>query len=57
MMSESSAEHCAICGSEKNLQPDPNLDEVWICEVCLARRDDHQAAIDHGYDDEEPRIE
>ncbi len=56
-MSEPEIEPCALCGSEIELQPDPNVDGIWVCAACLARRDDHQAAIDHGYDDEEPKIE
>lgn len=48
---------CALCGATEDLVPDPNLESVWICRRCLERTEAHQAAIEHGYDDEEPAIE
>ena len=50
-------EECALCGSDEDLVPDPNLEGIYICGACQARSDNHSAAIDHGYDDEEPKIE
>ena len=50
-------ETCVYCGSEEDLKEDPNLEDIWICAACRAKRDDHQAVIDHGFDDEEPKIE
>ncbi|MBN2172447.1 MAG: hypothetical protein JW819_14105 [Candidatus Krumholzibacteriota bacterium] len=48
---------CALCGATEDLLPDPNLEGVWICRRCRDRTEAHQAAIEHGYDDEEPAIE
>ncbi len=56
-MSEEPEKACVYCGELENLKPDPNLEEIWVCAACQARSDNHSAAIDHGYDDEEPKIE
>ena len=48
---------CVYCGSKEDLVEDENLEEIWICGACLARRDAHQSAIDYGFDDEEPAVE
>ena len=49
--------HCAKCWETENLVADPNMDGIWICRACLERDRRHQAVIDHGFDDEEPRVE
>lgn len=46
--------HCVYCGATEELVPDEELEEVWYCAPCLGRREEHQAVIDHGFDDEEP---
>jgi hypothetical protein len=48
---------CVYCGSTEELKADPNLEDIWVCGPCLAKRDDHQSVIDFGFDDEEPAIE
>ena len=48
---------CVYCGSEEELNADPNLEGIWVCQSCLDKRKAHQSAIDYGYDDEEPAIE
>ncbi len=48
---------CALCGASEDLSPDPNLEDVWICRACRERGEAHRKAIEHGYDDEEPKIE
>jgi ribosomal protein L37AE/L43A len=49
--------NCAKCGETEYLVADPNMEGIWICRACLERDLRHQAVIDHGFDDEEPRVE
>ena len=48
---------CARCGARGDLVPDPELEGIWYCRRCKSREDEHQAIIEHGYDDEEPQYE
>ena len=48
---------CELCGATGDLICDPVFDYIWYCRSCLERDQGHQAAIDHGLDDEDPRIE
>lgn len=49
---------CALCGSDQELVPDPDIADLFICRTCLARARDHDAAIHiHGFEADEPKIE
>jgi len=47
---------CVYCGSTHDLEPAPELEEIWICARCWEKRQEHQSAIDYGYDDEDPKL-
>ncbi len=44
--------NCMRCGTEENLRPDPNIEDIFFCRECWKEREILERAQQLGYDDE-----
>lgn len=54
MMVEANPAKCALCGTGKYLEEDPNHSRTYYCAECLKRAGRHKRIIREGFDEENP---
>jgi hypothetical protein len=48
---------CVYCGAVADLVADEEIETLWYCRRCLARRDEHRDLIAGGCDADDPSYE